>query len=94
MSAIRSLAGSIAAHERWARVADPTAETAPARAAFMSRFEQLADPEGVLPIAERLRRAGHLRAAHFKRLALASAKARRARRAPNPSDVTDLGDAP
>jgi hypothetical protein len=76
----RSLAASIAAHSKWA-VTDPVQGTAAARAAFLSRFELLADPSGELDPAERARRAGHLRKAHFRRLALASAKARRGRRA-------------
>jgi hypothetical protein len=51
--------------------------TAPARAAFLGRFEREADPEGVLDPAERTRRAEHLRKAFFARLALKSAQARR-----------------
>ena len=51
--------------------------TAPARRAFLERFEKEVDPEGLLPVAERQRRAGHARKAHFTKLALASARARR-----------------
>jgi hypothetical protein len=51
-----------------------------ARAAFLAAFERQADPKGELPAAERERRAQQLRSAYFARLALASAKARRARR--------------
>ncbi len=46
------------------------------------RFEREADPAGVLQPAERERRADALRRLHFARLALASAKARRARKGP------------
>jgi hypothetical protein len=53
--------------------------TAPARAAFLSKFELEVDPDGVLPIEERQRRAALLRRAHFTELALASARARRRR---------------
>lgn len=53
--------------------------TANGRAAFLARFERLADPEERLPPAERQRRAQQLRSAYFARLALASAKARRVR---------------
>ena len=60
---------------------DAQATTAKARAAFLARFERLADPEGQLPPAERQRRAQQLRSAYFAQLALAAAKARRARRA-------------
>lgn len=63
------LRGSIAAHERWARVTDRTAETAPARAALDRKFLDQADGDAV--------RAEHLRKAHFQRLALKSAQARR-----------------
>ncbi|QCY47526.1 hypothetical protein GcLGCM259_1808 [Glutamicibacter creatinolyticus] len=73
----RRIAAQIAAHESWANTTDRSARTAKARAALMAKFEQEADPEGKLLPAERAKRAEHLRKAHFKRLALASAKARR-----------------
>jgi hypothetical protein len=60
---------------------DARATTANARAAFLTRFEREADPDGLLPPAERQRRARQLRSAYFARLALAAATARRARRA-------------
>lgn len=77
----RTLAARIAAHESWARTPDRTARTAPARAALMARFERDVDPDGILPPVDRARRAESARRAHFTRLALASAKARRARSA-------------
>jgi hypothetical protein len=45
----------------------------------MAKFEREVDPDGVLPPDERARRAEHKRRAYFQRLALKSAKARRAR---------------
>jgi hypothetical protein len=51
-----------------------------ARAAFIARFEKEVDPERTLPVAERARRAESARRAHMSRLALASSKARRARK--------------
>lgn len=75
----RSLAGKIAAEESWAATHDRTARTAPGRQAFLDSFEAKVDPEGILDPAERAVRAAHARRAHFKRLALKSAKARRAR---------------
>lgn len=80
----RALRSRIAAHSKWAGEADPSAATAPARRAFLDRFEREADPDGTLDSAERVRRAEHLRRAHFARLAFASAKAR-ARRAGKPA---------
>ncbi len=77
MTADRSLIARLAAHESWARTADPTARTAPARRALLDRFEREVDPDGVLSPTERARRAGHARKAYFIRLALQSAKARR-----------------
>jgi hypothetical protein len=53
--------------------------TAKAREAFLARFEREVDPDGVLSEEERASRAEHARQAHFTRLALASAKARRTR---------------
>lgn len=75
----RILASRIAAHESWARTSDRTARTEPARAALMAKFETEVDPDGKLNPAERAIRAEHLRKAYFQRLALKSAKARRAR---------------
>lgn len=40
-------------------------------------WERKVDPDGALPEVERRRRAEHAKQAHFTRLALASAKARR-----------------
>jgi hypothetical protein len=71
----RRLRAQIAAHHLHARV-NGTEHTAPARNAFMARFELEADPDGILDPAERKRRAEHLRKAYFKTLAFKSAKAR------------------
>ncbi len=73
----RTLHARVAAHESWAQTDDPTARTAPARSAFEARFYK--GLEG-LPEAERERRAEHRRKAHFAKLALKSAQARRRRR--------------
>jgi hypothetical protein len=72
----RVLVARIAAHEKWAKTADPAAATAPARTAFLGRFEREVDPDGTLPPAERARRAEHARKAYFTRLAYRSAQAR------------------
>lgn len=53
--------------------------TAPARAAFLDRFERIVDPKGELPVAERFRRAELAKKAYFTRLAMRSARARRTR---------------
>lgn len=65
----RRLAASIAVNESWARTTDRSARTAAARAAHDAKFLEAAggDPQ----------RAAHLRKAHFQRLALKSAQARR-----------------
>lgn len=68
----RRLVAQIAAHESWAHTTDRSARTAPARKALDDKF--LAEAGGD-PI-----RAAHLRKAHFKRLALKSAQARRQHR--------------
>lgn len=65
----RALAGSIGAHISWANTKDRSARTAPARAALDQKFLDQADGDPV--------RAAHLRKAHFQRLALKSATARR-----------------
>ena len=78
-SSERSLRAQIAAHESWARTEDRTARTAKARQAALNKFERQVDPDGILTPAERAKRAEHARKAHFKRLALKSAQARRRR---------------
>lgn len=79
---LRRLASSIAGEERWARLSkeDRADATAAARKAFWDRFDYAVDPDGTMDPVERATRAEHLRKAYFHRLALASAKARRARR--------------
>ena len=72
-----SIRGRIGAHVKWSRTHDRTAATCPARRGFMARFEVEVDPDGVLPVAERRRRAVHAMKAHMSRLALKSAMARR-----------------
>jgi len=74
------LRAEIGAHEKWAREPDRPAATAKARAAFLAKLEAEVDPAGVLPPEERARRAEHLRQAHMKRMALASSRARAARK--------------
>ncbi len=78
----------IASAERWSRCDDPTAATAPARRAFVERFEREVDPDGRLDPAERARRAEHKRRAHYQRLALKSAQSRRKAR-----ELTEVGEA-
>jgi len=73
----RRLVATVAAHSRWAACSDRSAATAPARRAFVERFEKQVDPDGVLAPDERARRAEHASKAHFLRLALKSTQARR-----------------
>jgi hypothetical protein len=63
---------SAAAHESWAATADRTARTKPARDALEAKFLEQADGDPV--------RAGHLRQAHYLRMAAKSVAARRARK--------------
>ena len=72
----RSLRARIAAHTLHAQVDDEAVHTAPARKAFLDRFEREVDPDGLLPEAERVRRAAHARSAYFAKLALRSSRAR------------------
>jgi len=76
-----SLRGKIAARSRWATAtataADRERQAAAGQGGLLAAFERQVDPDGVLPPAERARRAQSARTAHMLRLALASAKARR-----------------
>ena len=56
---------------------DARETTQRAREAFRARFEREVDPEGVLPPAERAKRAHHAFKAYMLGLAYRSAKARR-----------------
>jgi hypothetical protein len=68
--------GAYVVHSRY----DSRELTEAAREAFRSKFERDVDPDGLLPVEERLRRAEMARKAHFTRLALKSAQVRRQRR--------------
>jgi hypothetical protein len=68
-SSERRLIAAIASHESWAQTPDRAARTAPARAALDAKFLREAGGDPV--------KAQHLRKAHFTRLALKSAQARR-----------------
>jgi hypothetical protein len=85
----RVLRARMAAHLLHARIRDAAAHTAPARAAFLSRFEREVDPDGVLEPQERARRAEHAKKAYFIRLAVLSRKARAAKRRHTSSDQPD-----
>ncbi|RFZ34985.1 hypothetical protein DE4576_00354 [Mycobacterium marinum] len=68
-----SLAGRVGAYQSWANTVDRAARTANGRRAFEEKFLTEADGDPV--------RAEHLRKAHFARMALKSAQARRQRKA-------------
>jgi hypothetical protein len=64
----KNINARIAAEISWARTADRSARTRPAREAFLKRFEREVDPDGKLPPDERARRANHALRAHMLRL--------------------------
>ena len=74
VSSSRNLAASMAADVSWGKTPDRTARTAPGRAALEQKFLDQADGDPL--------RAESLRKAHYKRLALKSARARRGRGRP------------
>lgn len=76
----RSLHARLANHVRWANEPDRTAATAPARNALRDSFERKVDPDCVLDPRERAIRAEHARKAHYLKMALASSRARSARK--------------
>ncbi|MGH3908822.1 MAG: hypothetical protein ACRDTE_32265 [Pseudonocardiaceae bacterium] len=75
----RKLRAQIAANTRWSRE-DPATTGPRGQAGLLARFEREVDPGGTLEPAERARRAEAARKAHMQRLALASARARGARK--------------
>ena len=78
MTSESTLRGRIGAH---ALHASGGTTTTAARAKFNERFERAVDPDCVLPIAERHKRAEHARKLYFTQLALKSAKSRRKNKA-------------
>jgi len=78
----RTLRARLAAHSQWANELDPTARTAKARKAADDRFVRQARELHPEATEEQIARAAeHLRKAHFTRMGLASARARRAKKA-------------
>ena len=73
---LRSRLGGLKA----ASQSDPREYTAPARAAFLAKFETEVDPDGILPPSERARRAEAARRLHFTRMAYNRERARTAKR--------------
>jgi hypothetical protein len=74
---VKDINKQIAAYISWSRTSDRSARTRPARQAFLNRFEREVDPDGLLPLAERHRRAQHALRAYMLRLAKRSVAARR-----------------
>jgi hypothetical protein len=74
----RSARARLGAYALHAKV-DGTAITAAARRALLAKFEHAVDPEGVLPLAERLRRAEFARKAYYAGLSFKSMRVRSAR---------------
>jgi hypothetical protein len=73
----RTLRARAAAYEMHAKHGSQKAAIK-GQAALLAKFKRQVDPEGLLTPEERRRRAMHARRAHMARLALASARSRRA----------------
>ena len=81
----RSMRARLGAH---ALHAAGKTNTGPARAAFIASFETKVDPDGILDPDERAKRAEHARKAHFTRLSLKAATARRTKARPTTEGST------
>lgn len=89
----RSLIASLAAATSWANTRDYAARTARARQAFADRFErQVREAFPDLDDAEVAVRAAHAKKAHFLRMSLKSAQARRAKAAAHKGPQNRAGD--
>lgn len=75
----RTMAAQIANHVRWSKEPDREAATAPARRGLEAKWATEIDPDGTMAPAELEKRIASARKAHMRRMALASAKARRAK---------------
>ena len=82
----RILRARVAAHVMHARH-NTEVVSRPGREAFLDRFDREVDPDGVLPVKERRRRAEHAKRAHMTKLALRSARNRRARAAASGAEM-------
>jgi hypothetical protein len=78
MNGDRQLIAQIAAATRWAATTEQQRReaTEAARTAADKKWERLADPDGVMTAADRIRAADHLKRAHMLRMARASVKSR------------------
>ena len=81
LATLRGRIGAYALHSQ----RDPRETTRAARRAFLGKFEVAVDPDGVLPPAERARRAEAAKKLHFTRLALRSLKTRRRKKSGRPA---------
>lgn len=70
---------SLAAHTSWARTPHREERLAPANRAREAKWEREVDPDGVMDPATRAKAAASARRAFYKRIALKSVEARRAR---------------
>ena len=76
----RRAIGQAAAHTRWAREADRTAATAPARRGLEAKWAAEIDPTGLMPADELEQRIESMRQAHMARMRLARSQRAEARR--------------
>jgi len=72
-----AMRGRIGAYRRWAATDDRTAATAPARSAFLRRFEVEVDPDERLTEPERARRAYFAMRAYMADLSRRRVRSRR-----------------
>jgi hypothetical protein len=86
---VARLRASTAGHTSWARTPDRSARTAPAREARWQKYrEQARELQGPEATPEAIERAAeHLRQADMQRMALASLRARSARKASGPPEA-------
>lgn len=75
----RSMRARLAAHERWARAseADRAEQVRKMHRGMQDRWEREVDPDGTLPVAERIKRAESAKRAHMTRMAVAARAARK-----------------
>ncbi len=78
----RKLRAQLAAHTSWANTEDRTKRTEAGRQAMLAKFEHEVDPDNTLDPVDRAKRAESARKAHYAKLALLSAQARRKGAAP------------
>lgn len=92
-AAERSQQATAAAYMSWANTTNVAQRQAPALQGQWERFRRMADPDGVLPEADRERKARQLQLAHMAKMRAAALRTREERKAAAAQRARDIAEA-